>query len=113
MDPRIGMLNRDGKSVFYAFPHGYDRPAVEGSLRTVERSLGIRAIMPRKPRVKRSYVVTLMWHGAAWEEITVEAFDATDAIRQGREWKNYEYGRTRSCGTLACQFRARLVRNDD
>lgn len=46
IDPRIGMLIRNGVEVFYGYHEGYDRPPVEGSLQQVETALGIRSAQP-------------------------------------------------------------------
>lgn len=110
MDPRIGILMQEGREVFYAFVNGYDKPEYQGTLEQVEIALGLRSAKAA-PKLKtlRTYVVTLMWQGGNQEEITVEAQDSADAIQQGRRWKNDEYGRTHSCNTLPCRFKARLA----
>lgn len=123
MDPRIGTLNQNGKTVYYAFLNGYNHPETQGSRDEIEVALGIRVTSPKpvvkterkpvkKPTVLRDYVVTLLWQGGQPEEITVEALNHADAIKKGRDWKNTEYGRTRSCDTLPCKFKARLATDD-
>lgn len=47
IDPRIGMLIRNGVEVFYAYHEDYDRPPVEGSLQQVESALGLRPVQPK------------------------------------------------------------------
>ncbi|UTU09211.1 hypothetical protein CcrJ4_gp464 [Caulobacter phage J4] len=42
LDPRIGMLQTERGLAFYAYPHGYDAPAVRGSREKVEFALGLR-----------------------------------------------------------------------
>lgn len=39
MDPRIGVLMRQGKHVFYAYTQGYSLPPFEGGLGEVQRAL--------------------------------------------------------------------------
>lgn len=39
MDPRIGVLMREGQHVFYAYTEGYSLPPVEGGLGEVQRAL--------------------------------------------------------------------------
>ena len=48
MDPRIGVLVREGISVFYAFMEGYKDEPYCGSLNDVERALGV-PLTPSQP----------------------------------------------------------------
>ncbi|EPJ7982342.1 hypothetical protein L4Z68_001349 [Pseudomonas aeruginosa] len=41
LDPRIGVLVRNGAAVFYAHVNGYEHEPIEGTLNEVESSLGI------------------------------------------------------------------------
>lgn len=41
LDPRIGVLVRNGAAVFYAYLNGYEHEPIEGTLNEVESSLGI------------------------------------------------------------------------
>jgi hypothetical protein len=106
--------------------NGYDKPPVEGTLEEVETALGIRrpgvsalpaipkAASPREgARHLRPYIVTLLWQGGDPEEIEIMATSHADAIRRGREWKNMEYGRTQSCNTLPCRYKARLKTEEE
>lgn len=113
MDPRIGTLVRDGSVVHYAFACGYGSPPVEGTLERVEIALGLRRKPIGKPAVLRAYAVTLTWQGGGTEEIVVRAMTNAEAVRKAREWKNHEYGRTVSCNTLPCTYRARLFGEED
>ncbi|AXQ69511.1 hypothetical protein HOU02_gp214 [Caulobacter phage CcrBL9] len=42
LDPRIGVLQTERGMAFYAYPNGYDAPAVRGSREKVEYALGVR-----------------------------------------------------------------------
>lgn len=50
LDPRIGVMVRNGANVFYAYVQGYSKPPLEGELADVEVALGIhkqrREIVP-------------------------------------------------------------------
>lgn len=131
MDPRIGMLMREGTTVHYAFLDGYDQPAFEGTLEAVEEALGLRssgiarrsscqAVPPSEsaPRPRRSgagslkdYIVTVtpkyvVYCGSFTEqehELEVTAATARDAIRQVRKQRRAEDGRH----TTPATYRAR------
>lgn len=109
MDPRIGILNRGDSKVYYAYANGYMAPPVEGTLKEVEIALGLR-IQPRPAPVLRlrTYNVTLTWrtNPVQHETIQVQAKDRADALKQARDWKRDNYGRTRSCELVPCTFRA-------
>lgn len=108
MDPRIGILTNGGNPIYYAFVDGYHMPEFRGTLEQVENKLGIRQLESKKIRVKRTFIVTLVWKGGSDEEIELEAFSHSDAVSRARQWKNLEYGRARACNTLPCTFRVRL-----
>ncbi|HGM8087199.1 TPA: hypothetical protein ACKP9S_003570 [Pseudomonas aeruginosa] len=96
IDPRIGILIRNGVEVFYAYHEGYDRPPVEGSLQQVETALGIRSAQPeisiddqcavsdpqsKKSLSARTYAVTIkpsvtLYSGSATIGDSVELVDA-------------------------------------
>ena len=89
MDPRIGELMREGKTVYYAM---IDGRCVEGSLDRVEVALGMR-----KPvRTLRVYNVTVTprfkQYAGSWAsgEYTVEvsAYDRAGAIKEARREYN-------------------------
>ncbi|AXQ70058.1 hypothetical protein HOU03_gp210 [Caulobacter phage CcrSC] len=42
LDPRIGVLQTERGTAFYAYPGGYDAPPVRGSREKVEYALGLR-----------------------------------------------------------------------
>lgn len=49
LDPRIGMLCKEGKTVYYALLHGYGKPETQGTLEEIEVALGLRPpIAPRQ-----------------------------------------------------------------
>ena len=62
--------------------------------------------------ILKSYTVTLHWQGGGTETIDFDAYSVAKAIKKGREWKNNEYGRTRSCNTMPCTFTARRKREE-
>lgn len=76
MDARIGILMREGQTVYYAFPDGYNKPAFEGLLVEVEQRLGLRAhgtaASCSKSTVRGSdvkqWVVTMRFEYPAWDE---------------------------------------------
>lgn len=131
MDPRIGMLMREGTTVHYAFLEGYDQPAFEGTLEAVEEALGLRsagiarrascqAVPPSEsaPRPRRygagglkDYIVTVtpkyvVYCGSFADkehEVEVVAANANDAIRQIRKRRREEDGRL----VTPASFRAR------
>lgn len=117
MDPRIGVLNRAGRPVFYAFVDGYDKPAAEGSLGDVEAALGLRAAIaaPGKPRVLREFSVTVTprvvtYAGSAVlgeYAVTVFAESAAKAISAARRMRRDEEG----AHAVPAVFRARRVRS--
>ena len=80
MDARIGMLMREGQTVYYAFPDGYNKPAFEGLLVEVEQRLG----------------VACAWHGCLLLEVdgagqrrqAVGRDDAVRVPRVGREGRD-------------------------
>lgn len=96
IDPRIGMLIRNGVEVFYAYHEGYDRPPVEGSLHQVEITIGIRSAQPitvtndqciasgpqsKKSVLTRTYEVTIkpsvtLYSGSTTIGDSVELVDA-------------------------------------
>lgn len=71
LDPRIGILCVQGKTVHYAFVNGYDKPETRGSREEVEAALGLRAPIvvkaapapaakpARRARELREYIVTV------------------------------------------------------
>lgn len=97
MDSRIGTLVRDGKKVHYAYPNGYDQPAVEGDVKTLERLLnGTAYQMPahRGPQgllrdfdVTVTASVTVFSGGTRMEPsvIRVSATDHNDACKKARQ----------------------------
>ena len=114
-DPRIGVLMREGRTVYYAFVRGYGQPATEGSLETVEAALGLRR---RPPGVAgnhapvRSYVVTVTpkmltygSHGVNGPyDVTVLAKSRAEAIQRARRDRWLEEGRH----GVPATYRARL-----
>ncbi|HGN3115184.1 TPA: hypothetical protein ACKRQV_001268 [Pseudomonas aeruginosa] len=96
IDPRIGMLIRNGVEVFYAYHEGVNRPPVEGSLQQVETALDIRSAQPeiaiddqfavsdpqcKKPLSARTYAVTVkpsvtLYSGSVTIGESVEMVDA-------------------------------------
>lgn len=78
MDPRIGLLMRDGQHVHYAFPDGYDKPAFEGSRAEVQAKLGLPDHAPAAPAESRKvaaqrcdltkWTVTMYFQSPAWDE---------------------------------------------
>lgn len=74
MDPRIGMLMREGRSLYYAFVDGYARPAVEGTLEAVEVRLGLRqrvahtTASSRAVKPCKDWNVTMRFQHPAWDE---------------------------------------------
>lgn len=99
LDPRIGALS-SGR--YYAFPNGYDKPEVIGSLAEVEMVLGIRSeavttemaqdvdVGALKP-VIRTWNVTLRFKFPAWDEVDglvfagIEASSKSEAIKIARK----------------------------
>lgn len=110
MDPRIGILTRDGAQVFYAFVQGYARPPVEGSLASVERALGVRTSRDAAKR-RREFIVTMAFRNDAKfrDEITVWATNHADAIAQARAWRSEHHGPAHTGYFAPCTFRARLA----
>ena len=113
MDPRIGMLMKDGKKVYYAYVNGFDQPETQGSLEEVEMALGLRASQKaskaKKPATYREYVVA-MTQGGEVEETTENAKSAADAISKARHFWNMQDGRTQVVGLLPRRFKARLAK---
>lgn len=74
MDPRIGMLMREGKPLYYAFADGYTKPAVEGTLEAVEVKLGLRhraahrAAASRAGKPCKEWNITMRFQYPAWDE---------------------------------------------
>lgn len=78
MDSRIGILQREGGQVFYAFAHGYDKPETVGTMEEVERALGVKecgqgdggrgceGLVEVKRR--RMWDVTMRFQHPAWDE---------------------------------------------
>lgn len=78
MDPRIGILMKEGAQRFYAFVDGYQMPAFEGTREAVEERLGLRppappAVVPRRPSDARpllkAWDVTMHFQHPAWDEV--------------------------------------------
>lgn len=113
MDSRIGILIQEGKTVYYAFAHGYDNPETQGSLADVEAALGLRtpqqAPKARKTTVYREYIVTMITDEIS-EELPVDAKSHADAISRARSYYNMNEGRTRACDLLSRSFKARLAK---
>lgn len=63
LDSRIGVLN-SGK--FYAFAHGYDKPETVGTLKEVERVLGIANEQCAK--AVKIFDVVMRFEHPAWDE---------------------------------------------
>lgn len=123
MDPRIGILMREGKRVFYAYPSGYREAPVEGSLAKVLASLqALDGSLPGAPQGDRlaprstrihAYVVTVqplftVYSGTATlgtYEVTVNAPNAREACRSVRRDRRLEEGRF----AVPAQFRARRL----
>jgi len=70
LDPRIGKLN---SSKFYAFPFGYDKPEVSGTLEEVEAALGLRLAVVAAPaknaKSEQTWTVTMRFQYPAWGEV--------------------------------------------
>lgn len=118
LDPRIGILCREGAYVFYAYPNGPGRGAshIEGSLADVEVALGLRAakgtavVLARKARrVCREFIVTVSPRVESWNvkryQVTVTARTHAEAIRVARR----EYGETAGWTNGAATYRARIA----
>ena len=128
MDPRIGILMRAGKEVYYAFVDGYDKPELQGTLEEVERALGIRdpralpidapERAPARTGVAaiRTFIVTVTPkqvvytgnHVESEHEIEIDARTHAKAISQARQARSSEDGRY----GVPAQFRARLKRHE-
>jgi hypothetical protein len=105
LDPRIGVLN---SGQYYAFAHGYDKPAKYGTLDEVEVALGLRQPAPasaigsrhKKTWLKR-YAVTVTPKyvtcagSCRFGQYTVEVHARTsaEAITEVRRARNLEEGR--------------------
>jgi len=76
MDARIGILMREGQTVYYAFADGYSKQPFEGSLEDVERRLGLHTGCDSATAVRskqrssevKSWVVTMRFEHPAWDE---------------------------------------------
>lgn len=100
IDPRIGVLMRRGRVVYYAYAHGYDRPPTEGSLKRVMACLGLRS-RARSVQGARVFVVTVTprWltygshgeNGSYTIEVTAPTRDV--AIAKARQERRHEEGR--------------------
>lgn len=121
IDPRIGVLMRNGTHVFYAYTQGYSSPALEGTLNEVEAALGVplsdmvptAVVVPAPAPVKlkapkartkgqlRRYKVTvkpsvILYSGSHTIGESVEYVDASDrrdAIKQVRQQLSEVNGR--------------------
>ncbi len=89
MDSRIGVL---GSGVFYAFPNGYDKPEVRGTLNEVEAALGITA-----PNSDERFDVVLHFQFPAWDEVGGIAYEDISA-RSKAEAISIARGMARSDG---------------
>lgn len=72
MDARIGTLQRETGTVFYAFAHGYDRRETIGTLAEVECALGLcRPQLEAKRAAKplKVWDVTMQFQHPAWDEV--------------------------------------------
>lgn len=106
MDPRIGILIREGTNVYYAFVNGYDAEPVEGTRAEVEVALGIReaseasdsepAVAPEDalPPGSDEYIVTMRSKYPAWDEtpglLRVVAHSKSHANSVARAWAHRE-----------------------
>jgi hypothetical protein len=133
MDPRIGMLMREGKTVHYAHVAGYASPPFEGSLEAVEVALGIRpappasrpataTVQPKAPARRsksllKTYIVTVtpkmvVYCGSYTErehEVQIDAKTSAEAIKLVRQRRRAEDGSL----TVPATFRARQARTSD
>lgn len=126
MDPRIGILIREGRRVFYAYPNGYRAPPVEGSIEKVQRSLLAPSstsvgTLPGDRRTTKgprlhAYVVTVSPRITVYAgtctfgnyEVTVSARNAQEACRMVRKDRRREDG----CMVVPAQFRAKRLTDD-
>lgn len=113
MDSRIGMLMRDGQPVYYAFANGHDKPAIEGSLSTVELALGLRlSAAPSAKPAPRDFDVTvtprMLTYGSHGTNgtytVPVVATTHAEAIKQARADRGDQEGRF----AVPADYRARL-----
>jgi len=115
IDPRIGVLMRQGRVVYYAYANGYDRPPTEGSLKRVMASLGLRS-RARDLGHARLFIVTVTprWltygsHGVNGPYVVeVRAPSRAVAIAKVRQERRFEEGRH----GVPADYRARLKTNE-
>lgn len=105
LDPRVGILNRNGKTIYYAF---VNKVAVEGTLDKVMRAL--RGQPARKERVQTMYRYTIMAtvRHPNWDEANgwvgqVMAFNAKSAKKLFRERMSAIVDRTNGSLKLTVQ----------
>lgn len=113
MDPRIGILVRGGKPVYYAFTHGHGSEPFEGDLDAVESALGLKPtrkpaehhqiVEPtRKPQAEpQLWNVTLRFQYPAWDEvggIVYRGIVARSKSEANRIAANRAHGDGHTCG---------------
>lgn len=120
LDPRIGMVVRGGRKVYYAFVDGYDKPAKEGTLAEIEATLGLKpAPTPTAEKVaasRKQFEVTVTpkeqrWtgqHQSGEYTVIVSAKTRDEAISKAREQYNFENGRPAISG--GATYKARVVK---
>lgn len=113
---------RNGTPVYYAFPQGFDAPAVEGTLAQVEAALeratpkAQRKTAPAK-RPRRCYRVTVspsitVYSGSHTSDeytLSIWAQSRNEAISKAREQRRENEGRH----AVKATFRARLSPDDE
>jgi len=115
MDPRIGLICRDGISVYYAFLDGPDKPPLEGTLEEVESALGLHPAEQKNVPAKqllREFIVTVtpsmrVYAGpAALDQYqkSVWACSHAQAIRATREERREIEGRHAVSATYRAQL---------
>ena len=123
LDPRIGVVQRKGKTVYYAFVDGYDKPAVEGTRAAVEKALGIESgsdesqeemkTVAKKPSSRKDFEVTVTpkmkvytgSHASGGYTVIVSATSREEAIKTVRAQRRDEDGSQ----TIPADFKARAV----
>ena len=105
MDPRIGELMREGKTVHYAFLNGYDRAPFTGTLGQVEAALGLCNVTYTRSKEESLYTVNVCkkfpsWNERGGEDVAVMATSKSDAIKQVREQMARDCAFTKSDGRV-------------
>ena len=124
-DPRVGLLLREGRVVFYAFVDGYANPPLEGPLEAVQRALEVSdarrgtgsLVRKAKPplRAARSYLVTVTPRFVTYcgstvngaYKVEVLAQTREQAIQRARADRRLQEGRH----AVPAAYRARLAKN--